>query len=74
MISNQALNRASRAIPKLNPDYLWRMAKHKAPLMEIGVFRNDRKTVCLGVNLNSGIWRFLQPDIPHVLGTDEDIS
>jgi len=44
-ISKQAFDVISRAIPSSNPDNLRRRSEKKAPLMEVGIFGDDRKAV-----------------------------
>lgn len=56
------------AVADSNPDHLRWVAKKKAALMKIGIFRHDGEAVLGGILPDVGVVGRTEPNIAHVCG------
>ena len=68
MLVEEGFNYGCGAVADSNPHYLRRVAKEKAALMKIGVFRDDNEAVLGGILPDVGVVGRTEPNIAHVRG------
>jgi hypothetical protein len=68
MLVEEGFNHGCGTVAESNPHYLRRVAKEKAALMKIGIFRDDNEAMLGGILPNVGVAGRIEPNIAHVRG------